>query len=188
MRIHDWINLVWLVVGAYWAIGALQAKTTVRREPSFMRFVQMAFLFLAYLLALSVRARVGVLGMRFLPDDPRVGWAGVGVLVAGAAIAIWARTILGANWSGMVTVKRDHELVRRGPYALVRHPIYTGLLLAFLGTAVALGEVRGLVALAITFVGWSYKAELEERFMEQQFGDEYVRYKRDTKKLIPFVY
>ena len=188
MKVQDWINFVWLVVGAYWAIGALRAKPTVRREPAFMRGVQTVFLFLAYLLLLSGRARAGVLGLRFVPPDPGIEWAGISVLVAGAAVAIWARTILGSNWSGMVTVKHDHELVRRGPYALVRHPIYTGLLLCFLGTAVAHGEVRGLVALAIAFIGWSYKAGIEERFMEEQFGDEYARYKKGTKKLIPYVY
>src|ERR1700690_2498384 len=127
MRLQDWIKFVWLVVGAYWAIGALRAKPTVRREPSLMRFVQMVCLFLAYLLLFAGFTHVGFLANRFVPDDARIGWAGFGLLVTGAMIAIWARTILGSNWSAMVTVKRDHELVRRGPYALVRHPIYTGL-------------------------------------------------------------
>jgi protein-S-isoprenylcysteine O-methyltransferase Ste14 len=187
-RLQDWINFVWLLVGVYWAIGALRTKPSVRREPSFMRIVQMGLLFSAYLLLLAGFTRVGVLGIRVVPFDPRIGWVGFCFVVAGAIVAVWARTILGANWSAMVTVKRDHELVRRGPYALVRHPIYTGLLLGFFGTALAQGEVRGAVALVTAFIVFSYKAGIEERFMEQQFGDEYARYKRDVKKLIPFVY
>jgi protein-S-isoprenylcysteine O-methyltransferase Ste14 len=188
MKLQSWINFVWLLVGAYWAIGALRTKPAVRREPSLMRLVQMVFLFSAYLLLLAGFTRVGILGIRFVPDDPKIGWAGFCFLAAGAIVAIWARTILGSNWSGMVTVKRDHELVRRGPYAFVRHPIYTGLLLGFLGTALAQGEVRGAVALVTALIVFSYKAGIEEQFMAQQFGDKYARYQRDVKKLIPFVY
>jgi protein-S-isoprenylcysteine O-methyltransferase Ste14 len=98
------------------------------------------------------------------------------------------RALLGSNWSATVTVKQHHELIRRGPYAIVRHPIYSGFLLGVLGTALALGEVRGLVALALAFAGWYLKARNEEQFLVEQFGDAYVGYRRNVKQLIPFVF
>jgi protein-S-isoprenylcysteine O-methyltransferase Ste14 len=96
--------------------------------------------------------------------------------------------MLGSNWSGTVTVKQNHELIRSGPYAIVRHPIYSGFLLGLLGTALSVGEARGLIALALAFVGWFVKARVEEQFMVEQFNGDYVRYIRDVKRLIPFVF
>jgi protein-S-isoprenylcysteine O-methyltransferase Ste14 len=95
--------------------------------------------------------------------------------------------MLGSNWSGTVTVKQNHELVQSGPYAIVRHPIYSGFLLGALGTALSVGEARGLIALALAFVGWVAKTRVEEQFMVEQFNGDYVRYRREVKRLIPFV-
>ena len=103
-------------------------------------------------------------------------------------IAIWARFVLGRNWSGTVTVKQDHELVRSGPYALVRHPIYSGLLLAFLGTAVARGDLAALLGVALAAATLHFKTATEESFMTEQFGAGYMEYKREVKSLIPFVW
>ena len=116
-----------------------------------------------------------------------IWWTGFAVTVAGAAFAIWARLLLGANWSATVTVKQNHELKRTGPYAIVRHPIYSGFLLAMLGTAIAYGEIRGLIALLIALIAWRVKSLIEERFMMDQFGEQYVQYKREVRALIPFV-
>jgi protein-S-isoprenylcysteine O-methyltransferase Ste14 len=121
------------------------------------------------------------------PDRRQEAWTGLGLVIAGAAIAVWARALLGSNWSATVTLKRGHELVRRGPYALVRHPIYSGLLLGVLGTALALGEVRGIVAFAVAFIDWGIKSATEERFLVDQFYGSYVRYRAEVKRLIPFV-
>jgi protein-S-isoprenylcysteine O-methyltransferase len=95
---------------------------------------------------------------------------------------------LGGNWSASVTVKQDHRLVRRGPYTIVRHPIYTGLLLALLGTAVALGELRGLLGVVVAFAAWRAKSRMEEAFMRQEFGLEYATYQGEVKALVPFIY
>ena len=95
--------------------------------------------------------------------------------------------ILGANWSALVTIKQDHQIIRRGPYALVRHPIYSGGLLALFGTAIAFGELRGLAGFALVFIAWWLKSRLEESFLESQFGASYTQYKREVKGLIPFV-
>jgi len=100
---------------------------------------------------------------------------------------VWARLVLGRNWSGTVTVKQEHTLVRQGPYVIVRHPIYTGLLAAGLGTAIAYGQIRGLIAVALFLLLFILKIRIEERFMREQFGDDYRIYQEQVKALIPFV-
>jgi len=112
---------------------------------------------------------------------------GVLVLAGGLAFTVWARVILGRNWSGTVTLKEGHELIRSGPYRFVRHPIYTGLLVAFAGSAIARGEWRGLVALAIAFAALWRKLKLEERWLGETFGDAYERYRAEVPALIPFL-
>jgi protein-S-isoprenylcysteine O-methyltransferase Ste14 len=112
---------------------------------------------------------------------------GLIMVAAGLGFSVWARVYLGRNWSAVVTIKQDHELVRGGPYGLVRHPIYSGLLFALLGTAVAIGEWRGLVAFAAITVGFLIKMRVEERFMDESFGEQYARYRREVAALILFV-
>lgn len=114
--------------------------------------------------------------VRSKPDDP------------GVAFAIWARVFLGGNWSSAVTIKADHELVRNGPYALVRHPIYSGTLLALLGTSIVFHAMRGLLAFGVAFLALRIKSRREEVFMMQEFGAEYVGYMKTVKALIPFVW
>jgi protein-S-isoprenylcysteine O-methyltransferase Ste14 len=94
---------------------------------------------------------------------------------------------LGGNWSATVTVKESHALVRTGPYRFVRHPIYTGLLVALIGAAVARGDVQGFVADAIAFAAFWRKLRIEERWMQETFGDAYARYRVEVAALIPFV-
>jgi protein-S-isoprenylcysteine O-methyltransferase len=128
------------------------------------------------------------LRLRVVPDQPIYGWLSLAIACAGLAFTLWARFYLGRNWSATVTVKENHELIRTGPYAIVRHPIYAGLILAFLGTAIGFGELRGFIALPILAFGWKHKANVEERFMTEQFGAQYERYKREVKGLIPFIW
>jgi protein-S-isoprenylcysteine O-methyltransferase len=182
-----WIEAVWLAVGLVWLVGALGAKRAVRHEQLWSRAAHLAIMATACALLFNHRARLGPLGARLLPARDWIAWLGFGLTVAGCAFAVWARFWLGSNWSGTVTVKEKHELVRRGPYAIVRHPIYTGLLVGVLGTAVVVGEVRGLLALVLAFVGWFTKTETEERFLLEEFAGDYVRYRSKVKRLIPFI-
>ena len=122
-----------------------------------------------------------------LPDAPATFWSGFAIVVLGLAFTVWARIVLGRNWSGIVTVKQDHELVTKGPYRWVRHPIYTGLLFAFAGSAIARGEWRGVLAVVIVLAGFWRKLKLEERWMIETFGDAYLRYREKVRALIPFV-
>ena len=122
-----------------------------------------------------------------MPFTTWLPWLGAALTLAGIAFTIWARVLLGGNWSGGVTLKHDHELVIDGPYRWVRHPIYTGLLVALAGTALALGEWRGLLALAIAAAALWRKLGLEEALMRGQFGDAYAHYAERVPALIPFV-
>ena len=130
----------------------------------------------------------GPLNGRAVPNSAAVSFLGVGITVAGFCFALWARFFLGRNFSGIVTIKEGHTLVRSGPYRFVRHPIYTGLLLASLGTSMAFGYLRCFLGTIVVAIGFRVKSQLEERFMTEQFGAEYAGYKRQVKALIPFVW
>ena len=185
--VHLWINSVWFAVGIIWAIGALLTKRTTRIQTASSRLIQGVLAASGFLLLLRPDMSIGLLGRRILPESAAAAYIGLGLTACGAAVALWARIFLGKNWSATVTVKQDHEIIRRGPYALVRHPMYSGFLLGMLGTAIAIGEVRGVLAIALAFLGWWLKLQTEEQFMTDQFGAEYVQYRKETKALIPFV-
>ena len=128
-----------------------------------------------------------LLDKRFLPDGAWSFWTGAAITAGGLPFAVWARRHLGKNWSQAVTLKEGHELITSGRYALVRHPIYTGLLLGFVGCAVARGEWRGLLAVALVFGALWHKLKLEEKWMRVQFGQSYEAYSRRVTALVPYV-
>jgi protein-S-isoprenylcysteine O-methyltransferase Ste14 len=180
------IGALWIAWAVYWVVAARSAKQDRRQESALSRAGHIVPLGIAAYL-LWVPAMPGLLGERFLPDTPAMFQVGLAVTALGLGFAVWARRMLGRNWSGIVTVKQDHELVRSGPYRFVRHPIYTGLLIAFIGTAIARGEWRGIVAVLIVFAAFWHKLKIEERFMIETFGDAYLRYRTEVRALIPFV-
>ena len=182
------IRGAWIAIGLIWLAAAFTTKRTARRQDVGTLILHVCLLGLAFKLLFSDLFRRGFLGSRFVPTADAIGWTGFAITVAGAAVAIWARLYIGRNWSGTVTVKQDHELVRNGPYALVRHPIYTGMALAAFGTALAVGEVRCLLAVVLVVFEFKRKSLLEERFMIEQFGAQYVEYRREVKALVPFVW
>jgi protein-S-isoprenylcysteine O-methyltransferase Ste14 len=109
------------------------------------------------------------------------------IVVAGAAFTVWARITLGRNWSAEVTFKQDHELIESGPYALVRHPIYTGLIVMALGTAINYGRAIGFGLLVALIGGLWWKARQEERMMSRHFPGAYAEYRTRVRAIIPFV-
>jgi len=141
-----------------------------------------------FLLLFWVASYFGFTERRFLTGSNISLWIGLLMTITGVMFAIWARATLGRNWSGMVTVKQNHELIRTGPYALVRHPIYTGLLFAAVGTSIFDGEIRSLIALLVVLSVLSYKMKIEEQFMTARFGSEYAGYRNKTKALVPFLW
>ncbi|MGD0617349.1 MAG: isoprenylcysteine carboxylmethyltransferase family protein [Bryobacteraceae bacterium] len=182
------ITSLWILAGIVWAVAALNTKRTRRREAIASRLLYTAVLAIAFLLVFKSQFRPGILNAFFIAQTPVVEWTGVALTAAGIALAIYARITLGRNWSGMVTLKEDHELIRKGPYALVRHPIYTGMVLGFLGAAVDCARVGALLGVALAMLGLRMKWGTEEQFMVRQFGAEYLDYKRHVKALIPFVW
>jgi protein-S-isoprenylcysteine O-methyltransferase Ste14 len=183
------IDAAWITFLTVWVIAARKTRATQRREPAFSRYGIMVLLVAGYVLILSPKARIGFLGQRFLPDILVVKLVVkvVGVIVTwlGVGLAIWARRHLAENWSARVTIKVDHELIRTGPYARLRHPIYTGLLLATLGPALALGEWRGLLGTGIALIAYSLKAKKEESMLRAQFGAAFEEHSRHTGFLLP---
>lgn len=181
----DWIKLCWAVFGLYWLVSAFKRKPTKKRETYFQRLVYTLPLLLAFLILFRPGVHYGWLGARFVPAGPVSEWLGLAITAAGVAFAVWARRHLGTNWSGVVTLKEGHELIRTGPYRAVRHPIYTGILLALLGTAVAIGEVRGLVAAAAALASFYIKARREESFLVEEFGAAFAEHQRHTGMFLP---
>ena len=170
------IGGLWIAWTAYWLVASRTAKQDRRQESALSRALHIVPLVIA-----------GVLGERFLPDAPATFWTGFAIVVLGLGFTVWARVVLGRNFSGIVTVNHDHALITTGPYRWARNEIYTGLLIAFAGSAIARGEWRGLLALAIAFAALWRKLKLEEQWMVETFGDAYLRYRAEVRALIPFV-
>jgi len=181
------IEVAWVVFLVVWLVAAFSASRAIKKQRWWSRALTLAVGAVPYYLLFTHKLRYGPLAWRFVPGAPWVLVAGVVLTYAGIALAIWARIVLGKNWSAMVTIKEGHRLVRTGPYSLVRHPIYSGLLLAVMGTALVVGEVRGLVAAAIAFSAWLVKSRTEEGFLMEEFGPEYEEYCRHTRALVPFI-
>ena len=127
------------------------------------------------------------LSIRIIPDVDAIAWVGAILCVAGLMFCLWARATIGRNWSGIVTLKEDHELIVRGPYAFVRHPIYTGLLAMFVATALVYGHLGAICGIVLVFVSFWLKLSDEEKLMLEKFPDQYPAYQQRVKRIIPFV-
>lgn len=175
----------WYIFAAYWLISALKVKRTKAREKSADRLATLVVVALAYELLFGKWLRIGVLQQRFIPQETWIDWAGIALSWLGTALAIWARHCIGEYWSARVTLKEDHQLIRSGPYARVRHPIYTGMLVGTIGTALVVGEWRGVLAVVLLLAGHWRKALREESLLTREFGEEYAAYRRSTGFLLP---
>jgi protein-S-isoprenylcysteine O-methyltransferase Ste14 len=181
----DTLWLTWLI---YWCAAAFKAKATTRSESMTSRLLHFVPLGVAIVLLVWPAARGSWLALRFLPYTLSGFFLGFILAMAGLCLSVLARVWLGGNWSGTVTLKQDHELIRAGPYRWVRHPIYTGLLLGLLGSAIATGQWRGLLALALIAIAFLRKISTEERFLTEQFGATYTRYQAEVAALVPGIY
>ncbi len=175
----------WYVFVAYWAISWLRVKRTKTAESLNSRLATILPMVLVFELLFSNALRVGPLRLRFLPVEDWIVWSGIALTSLGVALAIWARYSIGQYWSARVTLKEGHRVIRSGPYAWVRHPIYTGMLLAAMGTAVVIGEWRGVLAVTVMWAAHYRKALREEALLTRELGEEYVSYRRSTGFLFP---
>ena len=175
----------WSVFALYWIAAAFTQSRARRREPVLERLLHVLWVACGFFLLSRDDLPIGPLNRQFLPHRLWSASLGAALTVAGVGIAIWARRHLGKNWSAEVAIREEHRLIRTGPYKYIRHPIYTGLLMAVLGTAIVVSEYRAIVALAIFLIGWTLKAKKEERFLTQEFGPAFEEHKRLTGFFLP---
>ncbi len=179
---------VWVAFLVYWRIKAIGTKTAQRSEPSASAIVRALVFVIVIVMLLTTRIPLPWLYRQLWPSGLWSFWIGAAVTVGGLLFAVWARRHLASNWSSEVTIKQGHELITTGPYALVRHPIYTGMLTGFLGSAIALAQVRGVIGFVVIFVVLWAKLRLEEEWMRSQFGETYATYAHQTSALVPYVF
>jgi protein-S-isoprenylcysteine O-methyltransferase Ste14 len=186
VNIRQVLQGMWLAWVLYWLISAATAKPTQRRELLSSRLSHLLPLLFGVTLIVWPRLDVPGMSRQLLPDVAARYWLATALVALGLGFTVWARVHLGRNWSGTVTQKQGHELIRSGPYAYVRHPIYTGLLAALLGSAIALGELRGFLGVLIVLGSFWRKLRIEEAFMRELFPGQYERYMAEVPALAPF--
>ncbi|MFY9560184.1 MAG: isoprenylcysteine carboxylmethyltransferase family protein [Terriglobales bacterium] len=179
------LKSMWGALGAYWLIAARATRKTEVSESVWLRVLRLGILSITFVLLLSPWLRMGWLGRRFAPETATGRGVGLTLTAAGLALCIWARRALGEYWSDKVALKVDHQLVRRGPYAHLRHPIYSGVLLAVAGTALAIGEWRGVVALVLLGTNYFVKGKREDRILASRFAEAFAEYRRHAGFLVP---
>ena len=175
----------WWIFLIYWVVSASRLKQVKTEEAPNDRLLHIGIMVVAFCFLFRTDFGFGILGTRFVAYAPGIQYAGVALTWLGIALAVWARYCIGSNWSGRVTVKVDHQLIQSGPYAFVRHPIYTGLLMANTGAALFIGKWQCVVALGIFLLEMSRKALKEEKLMLSEFGDRYAEYRHRSGFLIP---
>jgi protein-S-isoprenylcysteine O-methyltransferase Ste14 len=181
------ISVCWTLFAVIWLLAAFWTKQSVYRESRLQRMrYTIPILIGGFLLAKGQRLS-DPLNHRVIPHVDALAWTGVVLCIAGLAFCIWARFTLGRNWSGVITLKGGHELIVGGPYALVRHPIYTGMLTMFVATVIVLGHVAGIIAMPLVFVSLWIKLRHEEKLMLNKFPNEYAAYQQRVKRIIPFI-
>ena len=177
----------WLVIGLVWLRGYFTSKKASGVPKLALQIPTSALLIVGFALLFNPGSRV--LSQQITPHVAILGIIGLALDLIGVGFAIWARLALGTNWSGMImTLKQGHELVQSGPYAIVRHPIYAGLLLAMAGTALTIGTLSSYLGLAAGLAALMIRVSIEENLMSEQFSESHEAYRRHTSKLIPFVW
>ena len=181
--------LIWAMFGAYWLFSAVrgrrQSAEPTRSESALYRPLRISLLIFSFMLLFWRCTAIGILGARFAPGSAALALVGFSLFLAGLGIAVWARIHLGQYWSDKVMLQADHRLVCTGPYTHMRHPIYSGVLLGIGGTALILGEWRGLLAFALMLINYSIKALREERILGAQFGAQFEDHKNHAGFLLP---
>jgi protein-S-isoprenylcysteine O-methyltransferase Ste14 len=183
----DIIPASWILFCLIWLLAAVSTKRSIYRESGAQRLRYWILLVMAYLLLTRGHRLPYPFNVRIISATEAVQWMAGILCIAGLAFCVWARAALGRNWSGTITLKEGHELIERGPYRFVRHPIYTGLLAMFLATAITFGHLGGIVAVMLAFASCWIKLCEEEKLMLQQFPDQYRSYQQRVKRIIPFV-
>jgi protein-S-isoprenylcysteine O-methyltransferase Ste14 len=180
------IYICWAIFFGFWLLAAFRTKPAAERTGWCGWLAYRLPLVIAIALLVSSFGSPA-LEITIIPSTPLMHSLSGVLCVIGLLISLWARAILGSNWSSSVTLKQDHELVTRGPYRFVRHPIYTGVLFMLLGSALISGRLGAMAGLPFGFLGLWIKLRQEEALMMRHFPADYPKYKRKSKALLPFV-
>jgi protein-S-isoprenylcysteine O-methyltransferase Ste14 len=183
------LQVSWLIIIVYWVVSSKKVKKVIEQESSTKRFFFYILPFIIAILLLGPGKWFGhsLIRENFVPHTNFVGIIGLMFCFSGVLIACYSRYKLGDNWSLSVQKKENHELIQSGIYSIIRHPIYSGLLLLFIGNAIIVGDYRGIIAVIIIFISFWLKLLKEERYLISIFGNQYLAYKEKTKALIPFL-
>ncbi len=176
----------WIILAACEIFSASRAKPTAERQ-SWLGIMAHRVPLLAGCVLLVLTSPLPLLNKDMTPHQGIAQGIAVVVRVLGLFIGLWSRWTLGGNWSSAVTFKQGHELIKTGPYRLVRHPIYTGILLMCLGTGIEIGQFRCWLGLPIIFASFWIKLRQEESLLMRRMPDEYPAYRNSVKALVPFL-
>src|SRR5262245_9312668 len=174
----------WAVFAIWWLVRAFSTARTARAENPRQRATVMVLIGAGVLFFIHPPEP---LRRSLWPTSTALLGVALAVEVAGIAFAIVAREYLGSMWSGRVTLKEDHRIVQSGPYRFVRHPIYTGVLLAVLGGVLARGSLAGLAGFVLIAAGLARKIVAEEALLREHFGAAYDDYRKKVAAIIPFI-
>jgi protein-S-isoprenylcysteine O-methyltransferase Ste14 len=188
----------WIIFFVYWTSAIIyeavtrRGKKAEKSEPLAVLLLGRLFFYISIILVLTNSAR-GLqgyypLGLNLLPNSFIIACIGFAVTLSGILFAIWARIALGSNWSADAVLKEGQTLVRNGPYGIVRHPIYAGITLGMLGSAMAENNIIGLIAVFFVLLFSYSRITYEEKFMKEKFGKEWEDYAKTVKEFVPWLW
>jgi protein-S-isoprenylcysteine O-methyltransferase Ste14 len=180
-----WASRLWMLLVAVWVVMWLGMKKAKKREAWGQRMEHGLLVLVGFYLLGAQQINPAWLSAPVLPAVPTVWLTGLALTAVGIGIAVWARLSLGSNWSGMVTLKDNHELVRTGLYRWIRHPIYTGILVAMVGSAMIRGYLRGWLGVGLVLLAFYWKARREESFLREEFGAGFDEHSKHTGMFLP---
>jgi protein-S-isoprenylcysteine O-methyltransferase Ste14 len=181
------ISACWGIFFVVWILAALFTKRTVYHESGAQRLRYIIPILIGWYLLFRGHRLPRLFNVPIIPQTDIIHVVAAILCVCGLGFCLWARAVLGRNWSGTVTLKENHELIVRGPYRFVRHPIYTGILTMLIATAIQQGHIGGMIGLIFVFISLWIKLNGEEEVMRKQFPDQYATYGEHVKRIIPFV-
>lgn len=182
------ISVCWVVFWIYWSFATHRRHPSKRKVARTFTVLNTGLLYLGFLLVLLGRSLPGSLGLLVVPQAISIDVSGTVFTIIGITFAIWSRQSLRNNWSGEVAIREGQEFICSGPYMIVRHPIYAGMLLALFGTTLVSSTVGSILGLVLAIISLWHKAYMEEQFLMVEFGEQYANYQREVKFLIPFIY
>jgi protein-S-isoprenylcysteine O-methyltransferase Ste14 len=182
---HLLVEVPWIVFLLYWIVSAIRTRDTVQTESFASRYAILLIETAGFVLLFRHAAGIGFLGKRFMHRTLASAIVGSILTWIGIGLAIWARYHLAEYWSARITIKEDHQLIRTGPYARLRHPIYSGIILAAIGSAVVIDEWRCVLGVCLVLTGYCIKARKEEAMLTQQFGEAFREHQKHAGFLMP---